>query len=345
MPLPIEPTQIDQLLKKHYGYQGDHLAQRMPDSFNINYRIGGDFFVKATPRGQLQPQGPYAAKIALVRMMHQRGLPVPEVIQTRDGKDFVSEGEFDIEVHRWMPEVELYGGHPGQLEQVARFMAKFQTCIDEIKAPEVEVLRALPSPYVGITEQGREPFLDELAGYERELARIPEPLRSHVRETIPILRERYQQRLQRSTHDVGLNHADLHDLQMLFHTGSKDLAVIIDWEGSCVDTRTLDIGYTLERLSMDSKRLYSDQSCPLSEFTYDPRKVAVFLEQYGKERPLTNNHLTEMVDQLTLLFMNSNARMLRRVFGPEQNYKLLTGLRIRSIQRIESLRQHLPILK
>jgi len=144
--------------------------------------------------------------------------------------------------------------------------------------------------------------------------------------------------------DVGIIHADMHDLQIMFDQKTKKLEAVIDWEGACYDTRVLDIGYTMERLSTNTNLLYNDLTVPLHELSHDKRKVQSFLENYNRARPLTSNHLKTMVDQLTIKFLNSNSRFLRKVFygdpAPNPN-NMLWAFRILSIERMEEIQKYL----
>jgi Ser/Thr protein kinase RdoA (MazF antagonist) len=340
---------ILKVLRKDYGYSGEFVPTQMEFLYlNKVFRVGDDYFVKLTKSGDLQPDTHYSAKQFLVRSMSQNGLKVPEVVQTVDGRNYVKVDDYNLEVHRWIPDAEQFGGHNGQIQSAAKAMARFHSFLDDVQDPRIEVVKSLSGPFKEMTKRGDKPFLDELRDYETALISIPSPLRGHLARAIPIMRERYQERQgldQTNSLDVGIIHADLHDLQMLFSKESKELRAFIDWESARNDPRAFDIGYTLDRLSTDTTVLYGDVSVPCSELSHDPEKVALFLDHYLEERYFSEKNQEAIVDQLVLECLNRNAKWLRTVFSPnisdEERQKHHIYFKIMSIERIVRLEEHI----
>lgn len=339
----IDSQAVLQILRKNYCYSGSSV-NTLKDSFNLTFNVDDTLFVKVSKIGQLQAEEEYAARVALVRMMGQEGIPVSELIKTEQNQDYVKIGEeYLFEVHRWISNMEAYSSRTNQLEQVATAMAQYHKYLDSLDNSEIRTIKELHSAFRGITEKGEKPFLEELAEYETRLNEVSPRLKSHLLRTIPLLKDAYLTTPDKSDIDLGIIHADLHDLQMMFDTKTGDLKSLIDWESACYDTRVIDMGYTIERLSMDSKRLYVDLDSQLQNFPHNFKKMDIFFEKYDKVRTLTPVHLQEIANQLVLRYLNSNARLLRKVFYSDSsvNYdKILFGLRILSPERLDDFREY-----
>ncbi len=357
---------ISDQLHRNYNYASDNVPVRISTiALNQVFQVGNDYFVKVSKAGELQSNEQYSAKLALLRLMGEQGLPVPKLVPTSTGENFVSflffREKYNLEVHQWIQNTEHYQRYPGQIEQVAESMAQYHSFFDDVRDSRVEIINSLTVPFTGMTKKWNCAFVDELHRYAQRLDEVPPPLRLHLSRALPIMREYYKERLQQAekpnpgqTLDKGIVHADLHDLQILFDKNTKQLRAFIDWEGTRNDFRSFDLGYTVDRLSMDTNILYHNLSAPLELLKHDPRQVNTFMESYLSKRTIGEADIQSMVDQLVLECLNRNARWLRQIFTPdkiagagnrahtmEDFEKFHLYFRIMSLERIEELRQHL----
>src|SRR3989344_5637317 len=137
----ITPDTLQQLviqtLKDKYDYCGDDIKS-LGKSLNFTFNVDDTYFVKVTKIGELQSEDLYAAKVALVNIMCRNGLQVSNLIQTKECKNYIKIGtSYALEVHSWIPNVEIYTGRPGQLEQAAKAMAECHKSLDHLQIDEI----------------------------------------------------------------------------------------------------------------------------------------------------------------------------------------------------------------
>ncbi|MFH1642141.1 MAG: hypothetical protein ABIC04_04535 [Nanoarchaeota archaeon] len=175
------------VMKKDYGYIGSEKLREhdIPTSNRVFY-LGDQFFIKLSKADLLGPEKVYAARLETVRQMGDNDVPVPHIVQTNDKRNYVQLGGYYLDVHKYIPQVEHFKGHPSQIGQVAASMAHYHSVLDRLDSPEIAVLRDTRSPF----ENGfaANDFSALLSSYLKQVEQIPhELLKTYLKKAIRTL--------------------------------------------------------------------------------------------------------------------------------------------------------------
>lgn len=343
-------TAIRKILLEEYGIRGGDLREIKCIAANPVFYLGREYFIKLTPKERPENRETYAARLDLVAHLSEEALPVPDLVRTKNGGSFVEVERFYLEVHRYIPDTEYFGSYQGQLQAVAQVLAQIHKTTDRLMLEEkLKVFRRIQSPFSPKESRFASDLGLQLVEYEQHLSLIPEPLRGFLKNSIPLLRERYGDILgleEGPEENKGIVHGDLHDQQTLFDRPSKRLVAVLDWELAHWRSRAYDVAYTLERVSTEPEpNAIYDTTFPFSELSFSQQKGESFLALYEKEHPLSGIEPRAMMRELLTEVVHRDAKFLSRLFDAAvrraDNFdyqRMHSFLRTMSVERVEKLR-------
>lgn len=214
---------------------------------------------------------------SLLQYLRVHGLPVPEVVPTRDGGTWVEFEGGVYEIHAWLPGRPFEQGRLAQTTHAARLLARLHDLTKDFR-PAGAKNRAREDEPAGLLKQ-LEPYLSQARG---ETLSVLERMAAELRRMSEALPENAYRRLPHC-----IVHGDFHPGNVLFQ--GDEVSAMLDFDWANRQSRLVDVRDGLYFFAYRRpENLEADDIWSLTQpAARDADSVRVFLEEYSRTAPLT----------------------------------------------------------